>query len=53
MHSAVLEDISSTLFDLSNLGIDFSPNKMLKEDKYPLGWLAVDFNKVQKVWYYL
>ena len=49
----VLKDISSTLFDCSNSGIDMLPNELLKGDKYASGWLATDFNKVCKLWCYI
>ena len=53
VHSLVLKDISSTLFDCSNSGIDILPNELLKGDKYTSGWLATDFNKLCKFWCYV
>ena len=53
VHSLVLKDISSALFDCSNSGIDILPNELLKGDKYTSGWLATDFNKLCKFWCYV
>ena len=47
--SIVEDDVSSCIFDLCNLGIDFLPAEVMKGNK-TTGWLNADYNKVNKVW---
>ena len=50
--NVVLEDVSSTWFELRNAGIDFSSIKMMKGDK-TTGWLGTYYNKLTKFWYFI
>ena len=44
----MIEDISSTLFNLYNLGIIFLPIEMIKGNN-TTGLIAADYNRITKV----
>ena len=52
IHSIVEQDVATILFEISNSGIDFLPNELLKGDR-TTGWLGSDFTKIAKVWPYV
>ena len=52
IHCTVEQDVATILFEISNSGIDFLPNELLKGDR-TTGWLGSDFTKIAKVWPYV